>query len=89
MTEKYRISIHCCFKNGELRQPDIPRMIMENIETPFDCVKSIRSMFGEKCLPDQNLFLSLPKEFNRLTFIMLNGGNKGCRCKLYIEKYKE
>ena len=87
MSKKYRLSYSPVFRDGNMYDPDIPRILVENIPSPFECVKQIRELFGEKCLPDQNLFDALPKEMYKLTFIML--GKNSCRCKLFIEMYDE
>jgi hypothetical protein len=85
-TKKFRLMIHTVFKDGKLMEPDMPRPLVENISSPFECVKRIRDMFGDKCLPEQNLFDAIPTD-GHITFIML--GKSGCRCKLYIELYEE
>ena len=78
---------------------DLPRELLTKIESPFDCAKSIRAIFGENGTPNiwcerctkagciqekENLLMALPREINEMTYIMLVGPR--CRCKLYITK---
>jgi hypothetical protein len=83
---RFRISKHCCFKNGQMQENDLPRLLIENILTPKECVEQIRALFEKTCLPDQNLFFALPKELYKPKFIMLYGEH--CSCKLFIEMYE-
>lgn len=97
---KFSISIQKIFRDGKMEELDIPRELITGIDSPFDCGKQIREMFGGNCngcngwcnrcgefgcIPTQNILEALPKERGEVRFITLIGHR--CRCKLYIEKY--
>lgn len=82
---RMRISKHVVFKDGHMREMDIPRIIKEDIRSPFECGNIIRNMFGD-CIPDGNLYDYFPRKIGEMPFMMLCG--KNCRCRLFIEIYE-
>ena len=85
---RFRILIHCAFKDGHMMENDIPRIVMDGFTSPFDALNYIREEYQEKkgCLHD-NALSYFPKKVGEMPWLMLQG-ERGCRCKLFVEMYE-
>lgn len=79
----YRIMYQKVFDGTRLLEPDLPRVLVEELKTPFDVIRNLNGLF-EHCIEDTHSLIpndECPRKFGMLR------GNTGCRCKVFVEKY--
>ena len=80
---RMRVSRWNACKDGVKKERDLPRVIIDDIKTPFQCKNQILQLYGGCC--PENPYLYFPTEIGKVTKMECKG--KKCACILYIEIY--
>lgn len=79
----FRIMVQKVFDGKNLIEPDIPRVLLESLKSPFDVIRNLNGLFPN-CVEDPYSLIpndDVPRKFGMLR------GKEGCRCKVIIERY--